>query len=222
MHHPAVERFIQAFEEEAARNGQYRKHLGKYERKFLEEVWGPAFQYKFDGLRPEYPFKDFKGGDRFADFVYTKGGIRLVIEIDGFTTHARDLSPGDFDDHLMRQNDLILAGWMILRFSAHQVEKRPIICQRQIIQAIGHWWTLAHGSAEGQGLETWDIRKREIIRFGLRRNGSFRAQDVAAEFGVPHRSVLHWLKRLVEEQAIEPIKPNRRIIGYRLSGYAEQ
>lgn len=79
MHlHPAVAEYIDQFEQAAKQSGQYRKSIGKYERLFLQEVWGPAFQYRFDGLHAEYPFKDFKGGERFVNFVYVRNGIRLV------------------------------------------------------------------------------------------------------------------------------------------------
>jgi hypothetical protein len=108
--HSTVSDFIAAFEVEAHRMGQYRQKLGKTEILFLEKVWGPAFRYNFDGLRAEFPLKDFRGGDRFPDFIYTKGGIRLLMEVDGFTTHARDITSEEFDDHLARQNDLILQG----------------------------------------------------------------------------------------------------------------
>lgn len=98
-----VLKFIEKFEREATQKGQHRSKLGKYELLFLQEVWGPAFQFNYDGLQAEFPFKDLKGGPRFADFVYIKKRIKLLFEIDGFTTHARDISLVDFDDHLFRQ-----------------------------------------------------------------------------------------------------------------------
>lgn len=124
--HDSLARFIEEFHRDAALNGKYRNKIGEIELLFLELVWGVAFNFNFDGLKVEHPFLDFKGGQRFADFVYVKNGIRLAIEIDGFTTHARDLSPGEFNDHLLRQNDLVLSGWMVLRFSAWQVEHQPV------------------------------------------------------------------------------------------------
>jgi very-short-patch-repair endonuclease len=216
--HPAMEKFIEEFEAQAVRSGQYRKTLGKYERIFLQEVWGPAFQYNFNALKPEYPFKDFKGGDRFADFIYTAGGIKLIIEIDGYTTHARDISPGDFDDHLSRQNDLLLSGWFILRFSAHQVEKRAYECQRQIMHAIGHWWTITHNQFSGTESQTWELRKRLLIQLALSQGGTVKTQDVAKKFNISMRSALNWLKRfsLPENLILTPIMGKEKIVGYRL------
>lgn len=220
--HPEVTKFIKAFEEKALRIGQYRKTLGKYEIFFLQYVWGPVFQYNFDGLSAEYPLKDFKGGDRFIDFVYTRGGIRLIIEIDGFTTHARDISPGEFSDHLMRQNDLVLAGWLILRFSNDQVEKRAVICQRQIMQAIGHWWTLSHGASSSTEMEVWALRKRLLIQYAIRQEGIIRCIDVAREFNIVNRTAHSWLTRFVKEGILADVRPNKRTVGYRLMGYSHK
>lgn len=219
--HPEIRRFIEEFEREAERKGQYRNRLGKSEILFLENVWGPAFQYRFEGLKAEYPFKDFKGGDRFIDFVYTQGGIRLIVEIDGFTTHARDISPGDFDDHLKRQNELALSGWMILRFSANQVDKRSMICQRQLKQSIGHWWSMAYGGFSVNETGVWTLRKRLTVELALRQNGTIRAIDISREFGIKERTAINWITRFVLEGTFEPIRPNKRIIGYRLVGYQQ-
>lgn len=134
--HPAIIRFIAQIELEATRKGHYRKKLGKYEIMFLQFVLGPVLNFDFEGLSAEFPSKDFKGGDRFVDFIYIKNGLRLVFEIDGVTTHTRDISPGDFDDHLYRQNELVLSGWFLLRFSTSQVERRAEQCQKQIYHAI--------------------------------------------------------------------------------------
>ena len=216
--HPDVVRFIVNFEEEAVRKGLYRKKLGKYEVLFLELVIGPVLNYDFEGLAAEFPLKDFKGGDRFVDFIYIKNGMRFVFEIDGFTTHARDISPGEFDDHLFRQNELILSGWFLLRFSANQVERRAEQCQKQIFHAIGHWWSLSH-STNNQGAHSWAERKKRIAQLALRNGGIIHTKDVEIEFGLSHRTALNWLNRAIQENLVIPIKPNQRVIGYRLFGY---
>lgn len=220
--HPNLIRFIEQFEREALQNGLYRRKLGRAERMFLEDVWGPAFQYRYEGLRAEYPLKDFKGGQRFADFVYVKDGMKLLFEIDGFTTHARDLSPGEFDDHLMRQNDLILSGWLVLRFSANQVEKRPLVCQRQLKQAVGHWWSLSQGSLPADESDVWHLRKAEMIRLAARQQQAIKPSEVARHFQVSSRTATLWLRRFVQEGLLAPVSGKSRITAYALTRYAEQ
>lgn len=216
--HPEVVRFIVKFEEEAVRKGLYRKKLGKFEVLFLEFVLGPVFKYDFEGLSAEYPLKDFKGGDRFVDFVYIRNGMRFVFEVDGFTTHARDISPGEFDDHLFRQNELILSGWFLLRFSANQIERRAEQCQKQIFHAIGHWWSIIQSTTKG-GSHSWAERKKRIAQLAMRNGGILHTKDVELEFGLIHRTALNWLNRSILEELLTPIKPNQRVIGYKLCGF---
>jgi len=217
--HPNLKAYIGRFEEEVKKKGSYRDRIGPAELKFLEKVWGPIFQYNYQDLTAEYPLVDAKGGDRFVDFIYRRGGIRLIIEIDGFTTHARNISPGDFDDHLERQNELILAGWMILRFSARQVGNKSTACQKQVQQAIGHWWSLAHGGPNSTGrTQVWDIRKQSITQLALRYDGFIRAKDVSRELAIPVRTAQIWLRRFMKDAVLEPVKQSARITSYRLKG----
>jgi hypothetical protein len=219
MHHPNLRLFIEQFEREAANKGLYRNKLGEAELLFLQEVWGPAFQYNYEGLRAEYPLKDFKGGQRFADFVYIHNGIKLLLEIDGFTTHARNISPGDFDDHLTRQNDLILSGWLVLRFTAHQVEKNASVCQRQIKQAIGHWWSLTHATLSTKDSDIWTFRRQYVVHLAFRNKGLVTPSQVSTAFDISKVSSIHWLKRFSEEGLFTPVGPTTRVRTYMLVQY---
>lgn len=215
-----VQQFIDQFQRKAALNGSFRAKLGNAEIAFLEQVWGPAFQYEFTGLKAEYPFKDFKGGQRYADFVYVRGGMKLVIEIDGFTTHARDITPGEFDDHLMRHNDLVLSGWLLLRFSAAQVSQRPLICQRQLKQAIGHWWSITQTSAAGAHNDLWQLRLQQVTRIALQQGGSVRPVDLTSGLGTHPRTAAKWLKRFEQTGALQPAKGQKRTTRYILNSVA--
>jgi very-short-patch-repair endonuclease/predicted transcriptional regulator len=200
-------------------NGSYRSQLGRSELRFLENVWGPAFQYHYDGLKTEYPFKDVKGGQRFADFVYVRHGIRLVIEVDGFTTHARNISPGEFDDHLTRQNELILSGWLLLRFSSGQVERNPQQCQMQVKQAIGHWWSLTEGGFTVEDLDKWKLRKQVVIRMAMKRNGTIKPGDLVNELNISSRTAATWLKQFAQEGTFSYAAEQQRVTTYILTGW---
>jgi hypothetical protein len=216
--HEAVRRFAEEHEQKAKAQGNYRSQLGALELAFLEGVWGPAFLYNFDGLYAEYPFKDFKSGERFVDFVYIKNGIKLSIELDGFSAHAKDISPGDFDDHRSRQNDLILSGWMVLRFTGNQIRRKAQVCQRQIMQALGHWWILVYSGLEGSPSDIWQYRKRRVIQLALMQGGRVRNSHVAKEFSIANRTANKWMVRFVDMGAFEAISSGKRITQYRLLG----
>ena len=214
--HPALSAFIENHERESAKQFRYRRTIGHAERMCLEEVIGPALQYNFEGLRAEFPFKDFKGGDRFVDFVYVRGGIKLIIEVDGFHTHAKDITSAEFDDHLSRQNDLILQGWLILRFSANQVERQPMVCRRQLMQAIGYWWTITLGNFQPGDRSMWESRKRAVIHIASRQGGEIRCRDVAKHFAIHRKTAHEWLQRFVEDKVLLPQLSKQRITSYRL------
>ncbi|WP_127587691.1 endonuclease domain-containing protein [Paenibacillus koleovorans] len=217
--HPNLLLFIHSFEQEAVRNKSYRKKLGEIEMLFLQQVWSPGFEYDFAGLRVEYPLKDAKGGQRFIDFVYLRNGVRIVIEIDGFTTHARDISPAEFEDHLERQNDLALSGWLILRFASTQVQKNPLGCLRQIKQAIGHWWSLTHGSMNVKEIDLWELRKQQAIYLAQRNGGWITPVQLATEFTISRRSSLLWLHRFAGQGTFQPVVTSHRVNKYRLADY---
>ncbi|HVL91095.1 MAG TPA: type IV toxin-antitoxin system AbiEi family antitoxin domain-containing protein [Actinomycetota bacterium] len=60
-------------------------------------------------------------GRWFADFAYPDA--RLVVEVDGFRWHGADR--GRWQSDLARQNELIAAGWRVVRFTWDDVTRRP-------------------------------------------------------------------------------------------------
>jgi very-short-patch-repair endonuclease len=68
------------------------------------------------------------GGRRyFIDFAYPD--VKLAIEVDGYATRS---SPRALQRHLDRQNDLVEAGWTVLRFTWSDVVRRPAMVARRI------------------------------------------------------------------------------------------
>lgn len=56
----------------------------------------------------------------------------IAIEVDGFEFHS---SRQSFEDDRARQNDLVLAGWTVLRFTWRQLWEDADRCAQQILQA---------------------------------------------------------------------------------------
>lgn len=215
----SLQHFIDSFEREAVLSGSFRNKLERSQMYFLERVWGPAFGDNFEGLKAEHPFVDHKGGRRFCDFVYVKNGMKLVIEIDGFTTHARDISPAEFQDHLSRQNDLVLSGWLVLRFTAWQVEHQPQPCIVKVKQAIGHWWSMTYLRDMKQSTDIWEMRKQWIIQMALQQQGRLRPSDVAREFQISNRTAVDWMRRFEEASIIRRLPAKQRTTTYILIDY---
>jgi very-short-patch-repair endonuclease len=109
---------------------------GNAEKMFLNQVWWPLF-HQFQYLHPEYEVDDFKDGKRYLDFAYLRSRIRVSFEIDGYGPHLKNIGRRQFSDNLDRQNQLVLDGWIILRFSYDQVIEKPRRCQQVTQHIIG-------------------------------------------------------------------------------------
>src|SRR3989339_123508 len=111
------------------------------EKLFLNEFLFPLLGKK--GMKyiiPQYPFIDSEGKLRRIDFALIKDGKRVALEVNGETYHDEGIIPNDmFDDNLFRQNEILNAGYKLVRFSYSQLQapvwrKRVSDGIRKIIQ----------------------------------------------------------------------------------------
>jgi very-short-patch-repair endonuclease len=83
--------------------------------------------------KPVFQFDLIVGGRRRRlDFAYPSS--RLAIEVDGFATRT---DRRVFQEDRRRQNDLIAAGWRVLRFTWHDVLHRPEYVAATISSLLG-------------------------------------------------------------------------------------
>jgi very-short-patch-repair endonuclease len=80
----------------------------------------PTFQYAVPGTRYR------------VDFAYPDA--RLAIEVDGYASHGTRTA---FEADRDRQNCLVLAGWMVIRFTWTQVVRQPGSVAAQVRAALG-------------------------------------------------------------------------------------
>ena len=106
--------------------------MNEIERIFVEDIFYPyAGENGLDFLKAQTPFEDSECRTRKLDFTVTTNRYSYVIEIDGYTYHAEGASrvtPEYFDDLLMKHNDLILNGYILVRFSYNQIRNHPDLC----------------------------------------------------------------------------------------------
>lgn len=94
------------------------------ERLFVREFLYPVLgNKKMKYVVPQYPFLDSSGRSRRIDFGVLYNGKKLALEVNGESYHAEGIIPGEqFDDNLNRQNEILCAGWFLLRFSYNQLK----------------------------------------------------------------------------------------------------
>jgi len=104
----------------------------------LREIIHPVLQSSaHDCIHSNYRVDLEQGGTRFIDFAIITPSLRIAIEIDGYSYHAEGaISKKVFNDGLKRQNELVLQGWVVIRFSFDQIRQEPEKCKDQLRRAI--------------------------------------------------------------------------------------
>jgi hypothetical protein len=211
--HPEVRKFVDAFNVKMERIGR-KVTLNENELQFLEHVYGPEFSFNFSGLIAQLPYKDYKGGNRYIDFYYENGLIKIIIEIDSYKYHVESLTPQQYDDHQERQNDLLLTGeWVLLRFTANMLMKKPMVCRRQLMQGIGKCIVHAQQNIIITHDQLWEQRKSEMITLAGQ-EGIIKTSQVVKRFSIDRKTANRWLQRMTAEGALNPVRSNKFVTGY--------
>jgi superfamily II DNA or RNA helicase len=125
----------------------YAKHGSRIsqesERLFINDFLYPLLRNRIDAIEPQRPFIDSSGKARRIDFAHVRQGVKLALEVNGETYHAEGIIPDtQFDDNLFRQNEILAAGFSLLRFSYNQLQNprsRP-----QVMESLRRFlWTHA-------------------------------------------------------------------------------
>ena len=207
----AYEAFIQRHTDKGSKSRllQLKEGHGHAEKLFLLKVWWPAFG-NFDNLYPEYEVVDFKDGKRYLDFAYIRAFIKIVFEIDGYGPHWQNMSRRKFADDRMRQNHLVIDGWIVIRFAYDDVAENPRQCQQVLQQLMGRWM-----DSRFSGLELDHVEK-EIIRIGIRTDGIMKFKDIRSHLGVSEKTTRKILKGMIDKNVLRPASGKHRIHSYEL------
>jgi very-short-patch-repair endonuclease len=196
-----------------ARSGERLRRLqeghNQAEMLFLQEVWWPLF-YHFRYLHPEYEVNDFKDGKRYLDFAYIRPSIRICLEIDGYGPHLKNISRWKFSDNLERQNQLVIDGWTVIRFSYDQVKEKPRRCQQIIQQVIGRWL--------GDELDqtTLSLVEKEVLRLAIRKGEAISPSEIEEYLKLSDKTIRKVLSQLVDKKMLIPASGTIRVRTYRL------
>lgn len=196
-----------------ARTGERLRRLqeghNQAEELFLKQVWWPLFHH-FKYLHPEYEVDDFKDGKRYLDFAYIRPAIRICFEIDGYGPHLKNISRWQFSDSLERQNQLVIDGWTVIRFSYDQVNEKPRRCQQIVQQVIGQWL--------GYGLDhtSLSLVEKEVLRLAIQKGEAISPIEVEKYLKLSDKTIKKVLSQLVDKKMLIPASGIKRIRSYRL------
>ncbi|MDI7741754.1 DNA-binding response regulator [Lysinibacillus fusiformis] len=202
-----------------ARAGERLRRLqeghSEAEMLFLKQVWWPLFSH-FNHLHPEYEVNDFKDGKRYLDFAYIRPGMRICLEVDGYGPHLKNISRWQFSDNLERQNQLVIDGWTVIRFSYDQVKETPRRCQQIIQQVIGQWL--------GDELDqtSLSIVEKEVLRLAVRKAEALSPKEVEKYLKLSDKTVKKILSKLVDKKMLIPASGIKRVRTYRLGNQVKR
>nr|WP_078549686.1 hypothetical protein [Litchfieldia alkalitelluris] len=176
---------------------------------FLKQVWWPLFHH-FRYLHPEYEVNDFKDGKRYLDFAYIRPTMQICLEIDGYGPHLQNISRWQFSDSLERQNQLVIDGWTVIRFSYDQVNEKPRQCQQVIQQVIGRWL--------GDELDqtTLSLVEKEVLRLAIRSVEAITPVEFEKYLKLSNKTVRKVLSQLVDKKLLIPASGTVRVRSYRI------
>jgi len=94
------------------------------ERLFVRDFLFPLLgKTKIKYAIPQFPFIDSEGRSRRIDFGIVFNHKKVALEVNGESYHAEGIIPHEmFDDNLNRQNEILNAGWFLLRYSYSQLQ----------------------------------------------------------------------------------------------------
>jgi hypothetical protein len=125
-----------AMEKNHRRREILERGLGHGTIEFLRRIWFPVVG-NFNHLYPEWEVRDFNNGYRYLDLAYMPGGVKGGIEIQGYSSHARDIEASRFKDLCWRHSLLALDGWTFLPIAYLSIQDEPKKCQQLILSFLG-------------------------------------------------------------------------------------
>ncbi|TFE29079.1 hypothetical protein [Cohnella luojiensis] len=188
-----------------------RKLTGEIE--LLKEVIYPVLG-SFHGLEMEYEMMGLTGVRIFGDFFYEP--LRMIIECEGFVTHAEVITRDRFDFEKMRIRTIAQYEYRFIPFSWNEIDKKSEVCRRQLYAIIGQY--SSSGAATPYQLSVYE---REIIRYAIRLNRPFDLADACYCLQMGRTTSIKVLKTLLGKGLIRPVGDAKlRIHAYELEDAA--
>ncbi|RED63087.1 MarR family transcriptional regulator [Cohnella lupini] len=167
---------------------------GHSEKLFLQEVWWPAvgnFQYLF----AEHEVPNYRNSSYYLDLSYIRPPYKLDLEIDDFSTHAKNITRRGFDYEKERQNQLTDEDWKVYRFTLDTVKEKPRHCQQSILRTLGKLYGV---NGVDQSNSPLPLKQREILRIAIRLERTLTPAEVCIQLGIGNRHARNLLHELVE------------------------
>ena len=104
---------------------------------FLKLVFFPMFgEYGLNYITSGKHIKRSNGKNAYIDFTIKTTFANYAIEVDDYGTHGANIGRSKFEDHELRQNDIVNLGYKLYRFSLDTIRDNAQRCINQLFQAF--------------------------------------------------------------------------------------
>jgi len=186
-----------------------RKGLSHGTVTFLRTIWFPVIG-NFNDLHPEYEIRDSDNKYRYLDLAYMPKGAKGCIEIQDYSSHARDIETNRFKDLCMKQALLAMEDWLFLPIAYLSIRDDPSVCKKLVLSFVGKFLSVNVNSEL-----TW--AEAETVRFARRLMRPFEPRELSAHLLLSENRVRVMLRSLVAKNLLIVSSGVQRYRTYRLN-----
>jgi hypothetical protein len=179
------------------RLGRLNRGYSHGEDRMVQHILYPIFG-SLDELHPEYEVAELNGKTIYVDVAFIRGNLKVAFELDGFASHAKDVSRENFCWD--RRRDLMLSadGWVVIHIAYDDLQERTSLIARLIRKR------LASCLNQHESYRQFSVWEREIVRLGMTKTATdwFRLHEVTDQLGVCTDTARDVLRKLVNENVL--------------------
>lgn len=179
---------------------------------FLRKIWFPVVG-NFNDLYPEYEVRDLDNKYRYLDLAYMPGGAKCCIEIQDYSSHARDIEPHRFKDLCMKHSALVLDDWALLPVAYLSIRDDPNVCRKLVLSYIGKFVSLQDKTPASTKLNWAEL---EAVRYARRILRPFDTRELANHLSLGENRTRVVIRSLLDQKRLIVVSGNQRYRKYRL------
>jgi hypothetical protein len=183
---------------------------------FAENIWWRLFGH-FKNLHPEYEILDYRGLPFYADFMWIMGMIRIVFEIQDFSSHVEHMDRPGYRRELNRGLFMQSLQIIIVYISLDELKENPDYVRSMVRVILSPY---INKEDIGDKPSNYNKFEKELLRFAARRNRIVRPAIAARELEVSRATILKYSKRLSQKGKLRPIPcgVSNRVTSYEYIG----
>ena len=191
-----------------------KKGLSHGTIKFLQTIWYPVIG-NLDHLYPEWEIRDFGNRYRYLDLAYMPGGAKGCIEIQDYSSHARDIEAWRFKDLCLKHAYLSLDDWITLPIAYLSIVEDPSVCKKLVLSFVGKFVSVpVHQSL--------DLLETETLRFARTVIRPFTSEELSAHLERSDRQARRVLDQLVKRNLLVVANGKQRYRTYQLPSVSQR